>query len=98
MDDDEILRESMENKRINQLICNNKFIIFTSDDKENNFENNIDKNLLSKIEKIIHTKNLDKKERNIVVRRKVIESVSRIKDDYKLEIMLDINQKNDKEY
>ena len=96
--DDEILRESMDNKRINQLICDNKFIIFTSDDKENNFENNIDKNLLSKIEKIIHTKNLDKKERNIVVRRKVIESVSRIKDDYKLEIMLDINQKNDKEY
>ena len=26
--DDEILRESMDNKRINQLICDNKFIIF----------------------------------------------------------------------
>lgn len=91
--------EEIHKDIINQLICNNKFIIFTSDYKNLNLEKVLDEKLINKIDKTLYTKDLDEKERNIVVRRRVIETINHLKEVLSLDIMIDLNKDDpNKEY
>ena len=88
--------EKIHKEKINQLICNNKFIVFTSDDKNIDLEKVFGNNL---IDKMFYTKDLDEKERNIVVKRRVIETINKIKEELSLDIMIDLNKdESNKEY
>ncbi|RDY24621.1 AAA family ATPase [Romboutsia maritimum] len=88
-----LLESDDKNKNsIDNLICKNKFYVFTSNDK------NINKNEVfsiyneNKLDKILHTKNLNIEERNLVVKKSVLEVIEKIKQELNIDIVLDINQ------
>ena len=91
--------EEIHKEKINQLICNNKFVVFTCDYNDINLDKVFGSDLINKIDKVLYTKDLDKKERNIVVRRRVIETINHIKEELDLDIMIDLNKDDEnKEY
>lgn len=91
--------EEIHKEKINQLICNNKFVVFTCDYNDINLDKVFGSGLINKIDKVLYTKDLDKKERNIVVRRRVIETINHIKEELDLDIMIDLNKDDEnKEY
>ena len=91
--------EEIHKEKINQLICNNKFVVFTCDYNDINLDKVFGSDLINKIDKVLYTKDLDEKERNIVVRRRVIETINHIKEELDLDIMIDLNKDDaNKEY
>lgn len=91
--------EEIHKEKINQLICNNKFVVFTCDYNDINLDKVFGSDLINKIDKVLYTKDLDKTERNIVVRRRVIETINHIKEELNLDIMIDLNKDDaNKEY
>lgn len=91
--------EEIHKEKINQLICNNKFVVFTCDYNDINLDEVFGSDLINKIDKVLYTKDLDKTERNIVVRRRVIETINHIKEELNLDIMIDLNKDDaNKEY
>lgn len=91
--------EEMHKKKINQLICNNKFVVFTCDYNDINLDEVFGRDLINKIDKVLYTKDLDEKERNIVVKRRIIETINHIKEELDLDIMIDLNKDDvNKEY
>ncbi|MGL4911105.1 MAG: AAA family ATPase, partial [Romboutsia sp.] len=94
-----IQSESEDDDKINKLTCSNKFLVFTCDDKTIDIDKVFEKDFLEKIDKVIYTKELDKKERNIVVRRKVLDTINKINEDYNIDIIIDTSQDDkNKEY
>lgn len=93
--EEDINQEKIDKERINQLICKNRFIIFTSDDKDMDLEKDYDEDYLKLIDKVIKTKDLDENERKIIVRRRVIETINRLNENLHLDIMIDLNKSED---
>lgn len=84
--------EEIHKEKINELICHNKFIIFTCDYKNISLETVFGEELINKIDKILYTKDLNDNERNIVVRRRIIETINNVKEELSLDIMIDLNK------
>lgn len=86
--------EEIHKEKINQLICNNRFIIFTCNQSNLNLEKAFGEDLIKKIDKVLYTKDLDENERNIVVRRRIIETINNAKEELSLDIMIDLNKED----
>ena len=81
--------------KIKEIVCHNKFLIYTSDDDNFNIKNLFGENFKEKVDKVLHTKILNKQERNKIVKKEVLETIKKIENKHDLNIILDIKE-NDK--
>ena len=82
--------------KINKLVCHNKFLVFTLNESEGiESEEIVEDAFIKKLDKVLYTKKLDENERNVVVKRRILENIQNLEHDLKIDIVLDIND-NDK--
>lgn len=90
----QILVESSEKnyENITKIICNNKFLVFVSDETKIDLSKYFNNDYCKKIDAIFYTKILDENERRSVVHREVLKTIDKIKNDLKLDVIYDVNQ------
>lgn len=93
----QILVESSEKsyENIKEIICNNKFLVFVSDEKKINLNKYFTKEYSNSVDEIFYTKTLDENERRSLVHREVLKTIAKIKNDLKLDVIYDINENDD---
>lgn len=80
--------------KINNIICHNKFLIYTSDESFD-IKKYFGEDFKNKVDKVLHTKPNNKQERNKIVKKEVLEIIRKIENKHDLNIVLDIKE-NDK--
>ncbi|MEF9992172.1 MAG: AAA family ATPase [Romboutsia sp.] len=84
---------------INEIVCHNKFLIFTSVDENLEIEKLLGKEFKNKVDLILHTKKLDKHERNKILKKEILEAIKRIENNFKVNIILNVDEHDiDNEY
>ncbi|WP_371025144.1 AAA family ATPase [Paraclostridium ghonii] len=78
--------------KINKIVCKNKFLVYISNDEDFEIDKYFNENFKSKIDKVLHTKPLNKTERNKVVKREVLKTIRTIEKKYNIKIILDIHE------
>ncbi|GAA0715352.1 hypothetical protein GCM10008904_32110 [Paraclostridium ghonii] len=81
-----------DTNKINKIICKNKFLVYISNDEDFEIDKYFNENFKSKIDKVLHTKPLNKTERNKVVKREVLKTIRTIEKKYNIKITLDIHE------
>ncbi|MFR3568963.1 MAG: AAA family ATPase [Paraclostridium sordellii] len=81
--------------KIDKIVCHNKFLVYVSDNEHFDINKFFNKNFDNKIDKILHTKPLNRIERNKIVKREVLKTIRDKETEYEIKIILDINE-NDK--
>ena len=79
----QILVESSEKsyENIKEITCNNKFLVFVSDEKKIDLNKYFSKDYFKMVDAIFYTKSLDENERRSVVHREVLKTIEKIKND-----------------
>lgn len=95
----QILVESSEKsyENIKEITCNNKFLVFVSDEKKIDLNKYFSKDYFKMVDAIFYTKSLDENERRSVVHREVLKTIEKIKNDLKLDVIYDINENDNLE-
>ncbi|MGL6107069.1 AAA family ATPase [Romboutsia sp.] len=81
-----------EEKTINEIVCHNKFLVFTSYNDSFNIEKVFSKEFEDKVDIVLHTKKLNKHERNLILKKEVLETVKRVESNLKIKIILDTKE------
>lgn len=81
--------------KIDKIVCHNKFLVYTSNDKNFDINKYFNETFKDNIDKILHTKPLNSIERNKIVKREVLKTIKNKENEYDIKITLDINE-NDK--
>ena len=84
-----------DKNKVNQIVCHNKFLVFTSNNEDFDIENVLGQQFTSKVDVVLHTKKLDKHERNIILKKEVLKTVKRLENDFKVKIVLDVSSNED---
>lgn len=84
--------ENNDIDKINEIVCHNKFLIYTTDDENCDVKKLFGDSFENKVDKVLHTKPLNKQERNKIVKKEVLETIKRIEKKYELNIVLDIKE------
>ncbi len=85
-----------DKNKINEIICHNKFFIFTSTDENLDIEKLLGKEFKDKVDDILYTKKLDKHERNRILKKEVLQTIEKIENKLKINVILDLDE-NDSE-
>lgn len=80
-------------EKINRFSCHNKFFIFTSNNVNINEDFNI--KFQEKADTILYTRELDNKEKNIVIKKDVLRIFKRVEEELGLNVSLQIREEND---
>lgn len=83
-----IQSDDVYGNKINKFICHNKFFIFTSNNV--NIDEVFNNNFKEKADVILHTRNLDHNEMNIVIKKVILKILKKIEEDLNLNVSLQI--------
>ena len=88
-----LVKSNLNDKNIiDEIICNNKFIVYTTNDENYEIGAHFTKDFTSSVDKVFYTKPLTSKERNEMVKRGVLEIIKNIENQNKVKIVLDIDE------
>lgn len=90
---------NQDKNRINKIVCHNKFFIFIYNYEDKNEINEFLQTSLKNNEKVFCTKELTEKEKNIIIRKKLIDEIEKVRTDFRIQVLLgfkdNINQKEE---
>ncbi|WP_460288209.1 AAA family ATPase [Clostridium sp. CTA-7] len=85
--------------KINKIVCHNKFFIFIYNYENKESFREFSESTLNNRDKIIYTRELTDKEKNIIIKNKLTNEIDRIKNEFGVQIILgfkeNINEKED---
>ncbi len=84
-----------DTNKISQFICHNKFFIFTSNKKAFDISELFNEPFLDKVDITLHTRRLNKRERNIVVRKELLDTIKNIEANLNVNVLIDIKENNE---
>jgi SpoVK/Ycf46/Vps4 family AAA+-type ATPase len=77
-----------DKNKINKIVCHNKFFIFIYNYEDKNEFDDFSQLSLKNREKIFYTRELTQKEKNIIIRKKLINEIEKIKSDFGVQVLL----------
>jgi len=86
-----------EKHKINQMVCHNKFFIFTYNHKKDAIMSPSLDDVLPNKDKALYTKNLTEQEKHIVLKREVFKAYNKIHDELGVNILWGIEENQNEE-
>lgn len=86
-----IVEAEVNDEKFNNFICHNKFIVFVYND------NDMDSFSLDNVDKVLYTKSLTEEEKNMVIRKELINHIYKLQEKVGIDIQLGLNMEDKKE-
>lgn len=84
--------DNEETGTIDKIVCHNKFLVYISNNEEFEIDKYFNEQFKFNIDKTLHTKPLNRNERNKVVKREVLKTIRNVEKEFNIKITLDINE------
>ncbi|GAA0090945.1 hypothetical protein UT300009_09720 [Paraclostridium bifermentans] len=84
--------DNEESGTIDKIVCHNKFLVYVSNNEEFEIDKYFNEQFKLNVDKILHTKPLNRNERNKVVKREVLKTIRNVEKEFNIKITLDINE------